>query len=252
LGGEQIKDTRRRRRSKDLLEIRKYFPGDDIRRINWKVYAHLNELFIRLGEETPPPESHFFLLLDSCSSPDLPDVYSGDYLDSLIEAFASLTHRLVKDGQQVTVAMSGHGPPRTVGSEQSRELLSALAEVWWTGEKSAAIELPNQLSMQVLLFSTPGSEALPRLLRTFRARRWSVSLFLKRLVISSPEGSRRTFKDLLFLHPEDTLLQPRDTRQRRRAGDDPVVSAEKFNLFLQEEILRYRNAPWRLKHVDTV
>ena len=45
----------RRRRSEELLETRKYYPGDDVRRLNWKVFAHLNELFLRVGEEVPPP-----------------------------------------------------------------------------------------------------------------------------------------------------------------------------------------------------
>ncbi len=38
--------------SMDFFDNRKYYPGDDPRRINWKVYAHINELQIRQAEKT--------------------------------------------------------------------------------------------------------------------------------------------------------------------------------------------------------
>jgi len=40
--------------SNDYYESRKYYPGDDIRRINWKLFAHSSELHIREIEKSEP------------------------------------------------------------------------------------------------------------------------------------------------------------------------------------------------------
>lgn len=40
--------------STDFFDIRKYYPGDDLRKVNWKVFAHTNELHIREHEKIPP------------------------------------------------------------------------------------------------------------------------------------------------------------------------------------------------------
>ena len=66
---EAAVDSRTRRRSEELLEARKYYPGDDVRRLNWKVFAHLDELFLRIGEEVPPPESRILFVLDTTANP---------------------------------------------------------------------------------------------------------------------------------------------------------------------------------------
>lgn len=52
------------RRSEDLHETRLYQPGDDPRRVNWKVYAHSGELAVREGELLPPPKSEYVLIIN--------------------------------------------------------------------------------------------------------------------------------------------------------------------------------------------
>lgn len=47
------------KRSDELYENRPYVPGDDIRKINWKLYAHTNELSINQGDFMPPPQKLF-------------------------------------------------------------------------------------------------------------------------------------------------------------------------------------------------
>ncbi|MFQ3621285.1 MAG: DUF58 domain-containing protein, partial [Spirochaetales bacterium] len=51
------------------LEIRKYIPGDDVRRLHWKLFAHSGELFLRVREEDPPPTETVYLHFD----PTLPE-----------------------------------------------------------------------------------------------------------------------------------------------------------------------------------
>jgi hypothetical protein len=52
------------RRSEDLHETRLYQPGDDPRRVNWKVYAHSGQLAVREGELLPPPNSEYAILIN--------------------------------------------------------------------------------------------------------------------------------------------------------------------------------------------
>jgi uncharacterized protein (DUF58 family) len=52
-------------RTDNLIEHRPYAPGDDPRRINWKLYGHGGGLFIREGEREPPPHSSLVILIDA-------------------------------------------------------------------------------------------------------------------------------------------------------------------------------------------
>jgi hypothetical protein len=48
-----------------LIDHRPYIPGDDPRRINWKLYGHGGELIVRQGEREPPPSSSLTILIDT-------------------------------------------------------------------------------------------------------------------------------------------------------------------------------------------
>jgi hypothetical protein len=52
-------------RTDTLIDHRPYVPGDDPRRINWKLYGHGGELFVREGEREPPPHSNIIILIDT-------------------------------------------------------------------------------------------------------------------------------------------------------------------------------------------
>jgi len=65
-GGETSRqDSPPIERTDDLIDHRPYIPGDDPRRINWKLYGHGGELFIRQGEREPPPHSNITILIDT-------------------------------------------------------------------------------------------------------------------------------------------------------------------------------------------
>ncbi len=64
-GGEILRSGDMRVKTEDLGESRKYHPGDDPRKINWKLYAHSEELFLRSHEENPPPKGRLSLYIDT-------------------------------------------------------------------------------------------------------------------------------------------------------------------------------------------
>jgi uncharacterized protein (DUF58 family) len=52
-------------RTDNLTDHRPYVPGDDPRRINWKLYSHGSGLFVREGEFEPPPQSNIIIFIDT-------------------------------------------------------------------------------------------------------------------------------------------------------------------------------------------
>jgi uncharacterized protein (DUF58 family) len=63
-GAEQRQDTHYIK-TDELIDHRPYIPGDDPRRINWKLYGHAGDLFVREGEPEPPPHSRLLILIDT-------------------------------------------------------------------------------------------------------------------------------------------------------------------------------------------
>lgn len=142
----------RRRRSEELLEARKYYPGDDVRRLNWKVYAHTDELFLRIGEEVPPPESRVLFVLDLSPNAHVPASVRADYLDRLVESCTASMVALMAKGLDVMLSLPGMRECRAYSDET---VMSALADAWWT-DAPWAPDLPRR-GMHVAVWSSPGS-----------------------------------------------------------------------------------------------
>jgi uncharacterized protein (DUF58 family) len=204
-GGDAARFSSRKRRSEELLEARKYFPGDDPRRVNWKVYAHIGELFLRIGEETPPPESRFLFILDTTENPLVPKGISADFLDGLIEACASAMASLMGGGTDLQFLHPRDGKSRLYTRESLDDLLGLLSDAWWFpgGWKP---ELPSRTRMHAVVFSTPGSPSLSGIMSALKARGWKTSLFLGEAAPPEPRsrpGVGALLRDLILVpaHP---------------------------------------------------
>jgi uncharacterized protein (DUF58 family) len=205
-------DARRRRRSEELLEARKYYPGDDMRRLNWKVFAHLNELFLRIGEEVPPPESRILVVLDCTANPLLPRPAAAGYLDTLVSSCASLMTELIDARMEVMLSLPGLRECRAYAEESRPALLAALADAWWT-DAPWAPDLPGRRSLHVAVFTSPGSPGLQPILAQVHRRGWSASLFIKTPREAPPRQHWR-LRDLIFLpaRPGPAAPLPQDGR----------------------------------------
>ncbi|MDR1277892.1 MAG: DUF58 domain-containing protein, partial [Treponema sp.] len=64
-GGTEQRSDVHYLRTDNLIDHRPYIPGDDPRRINWKLYSHGGSLFVREGEPEPPPHSRLLILVDT-------------------------------------------------------------------------------------------------------------------------------------------------------------------------------------------
>ena len=220
--------------------MRKYYPGDDARRLNWKVFAHSRELFLRVGEETPPPESRILFVLDATDNPLVPKSLRGGYLDALVDSCASAMDALLADQTAVLFCRPGVDC-RQYALEKRAELLAALADQWWASEAWQP-PLPVLARLHVAVFSTPGSPGLASILGQIRDRGWTTSLFLK----EPPDAGKLPgirLRELLFVPDE----QPSDT-----AGADVRKARSTLNNALAQDLATYGSPSWKVLHVREI
>ena len=107
-GGTEHRSEFHIKRSDNLIEHRPYVPGDDPRRINWKLFGHGNELFVREGENEPPPHSKICFLIDSHYDSMLYTAETGGQgVDLLCEYALSGALELLNAGMEIYVAYTG-------------------------------------------------------------------------------------------------------------------------------------------------
>ncbi len=78
--------TPRRGRGLEFSDFRRYRPGDDLRYIDWNIFARLDRLFLKLY--TSEEDLTLHLLLDSSASMDFGDPPKFDYARKLAAALA--------------------------------------------------------------------------------------------------------------------------------------------------------------------
>ena len=238
-GGGRENRRAEQRRSEQLLEVRKYFPGDDIRKVHWKVFAHTSELFLRIGEEIPPPVSRFLVILDPAPTPAVPAPVEADYLDTLVEHCAAAVLEVLGRGYQVRFVVCGSGKVGAITLEKTDVLLAELAEVWWNDRY--ALELPWWNHYRVLLFAAPGSANLPRLFDDLKQRGANVRLLFPELILPVQVNPSRGLRHLLVRPPAG-----------QRAARQEDVQLEEFREALHLEIGKWtRRGKWKVD-VETI
>jgi hypothetical protein len=147
-------------------------PGDDPRRINWKLYGHGGELFVREGEREPPPHSNILILIDAQFDPLL---YSAEMarngVDLLCENALAAALASTEAGIDVLISHTG----RTAAAEGGLYLRantpagSSAALAWPAAlPLSAETELPAAPGDRgVLIFALPRTSAEPSALDRF-------------------------------------------------------------------------------------
>ncbi|MDR1149247.1 MAG: DUF58 domain-containing protein [Spirochaetaceae bacterium] len=123
--GEKRRSETKIHKTDDLTEQRPYIPGDDPRRINWKLYSHAGELFVRQEEREPPPHSQFILLIDTDADSGLYSAEEGiDAVDSLCSIALSMLIEKASSGAEVLFGYTGgevkSGPPAELSAYPAR------------------------------------------------------------------------------------------------------------------------------------
>jgi hypothetical protein len=150
-GGASDRAELRTARTDDLTGHRPYFPGDDPRRINWKLYGHGGELFVREGEFEPPPHSELFIIIDTWADPSL---YNKEQARRGIDALAGCALSLVLElqGRELKAGFPGC-EPQGGDMQDMLKLLSQPAAEW---KSPGSLPVPPEKAGALIL-------ALPRL-----------------------------------------------------------------------------------------
>jgi hypothetical protein len=170
-GGERERVEPSWVRTDDLTDHRPYVSGDDPRRINWKLYGHGAELFVREGEREPPPRSRMAILIDAKAEKELFSAEEGRRMvDCCCEYALALALGWKDRGIEVSIGYSGVSDGFCSGDF---ETLAALLAYPSAREGEEILPQPPD-DEGVVIFLLPRNYA--GLLDEFLARRKTASL----------------------------------------------------------------------------
>lgn len=256
-GGSQVEYSVKQTKQDELLEVRKYFPGDDARKLNWKIFAHTGELFIREGEQAPPPASNLLFVLDTASSPELPPSLSEPYLDGLVELACSSMLLFLQHNASLLLSTNRLSKTVSLVREQEQRLLDQMASIWWADE-GALPPLPEEKNLHLVVFSTPGSSSLLAILKSAREKGWGITLIFRKVNQSALAQSQRNHKSLrqgllpalkfLLFHSGSGRL----SREARQLIQRQERALEAYNDSLWREVSRVQTTPWGINDLRIV
>jgi uncharacterized protein (DUF58 family) len=158
--GQVGADERVERGGTDLVGLREYVPGDDLRRLHWATSARTGTLMVR--EDADPARPHFAVLLDdrAASHPD------ADGFEDAVELAASLLTTAVGAGHPARL-LTASGTVDLEVEGGTDHVLAALADVPLADDGGATVPV-RDLDV-VAVVSGAGAERAPLLLEAGRA-----------------------------------------------------------------------------------
>ena len=115
------------RATEEHYGVRAYVPGDDLRRVQWKLSVNTGTLQVRVPEAVPYAPRKVMLVLDTFlpEANGVVEEHLETLLDLLVEGWLSLAYTLAKRGEKVSLAVATKGPG---GEVRVTELLARRGE----------------------------------------------------------------------------------------------------------------------------
>nr|WP_298680310.1 DUF58 domain-containing protein [uncultured Treponema sp.] len=155
LRSHAVNDLPSQERTHELYESRPYFPGDDPRKIHWKLYAHTNTLSIKLGAFEPPPVKRLTIYIEEPVCMKKKErAWVASIFDAFIGRLSGVIIELLNAGIQCSLLLCDY-PQRSLQRYEITEEASA-----------AAAQIQNLLAIPALRASP---EALPDAAEVFNA-----------------------------------------------------------------------------------
>jgi uncharacterized protein (DUF58 family) len=168
-GGMEQRTEPNFQRTDNLIDHRPYVPGDDPRRINWKLYGHAGDLFVREGEPEPPPHSRLLIALDTQADPLLYTPEAGRRgVDLLCEHALALALEFGERGMDIAFCTIGDADEREAPAGEGPEQFLAYPAASPLGP---AADKPFPEDRGVLVLALPRSSAEPSALDGFLGKR---------------------------------------------------------------------------------
>ena len=155
LRSRAVNDLPSQERMNELYESRPYFPGDDPRKIHWKLYAHTNTLSIKLGAFEPPPVKRLTIYIEEPVCMKKKErAWVASIFDAFIGRLSGVIIELLNAGIQCSLLLYDY-PQQSLQRYEITEEASA-----------AAAQIQNLLAIPALRASP---EALPDAAEVFNA-----------------------------------------------------------------------------------
>lgn len=190
----------------EFAELRDYYPGDDLRRLDWKAYGRSDKFFLK--EYESETNARIYFLLDPSGSMNFKGEQGPSRLEFCKSLAATLSSLFLYQSDAVGVAQmlsEGMLCPLRRGESSLPRLLDDLREISAEGETKLADQLhtlaeqiPHRSLVLILSdFFTP-LEELEDALMHLRHRAHEVSFLqvLSQDEIDLPETTRTSFRDL--------------------------------------------------------
>ena len=166
--------------SSQIGETRPYLPGDDIRRMNWRLWAHTAQPFVRSTEWQPPPLGETLWVLDT-SVPSETSASAGEHwLDLRAAALLSALQQTPRAWRLwiPSLGVNLRGDVQSIPLAQK-----ALAEITC----HTASSLPDLPQRKALVVSGPGCPGLEVFLREAQQK----GVHLRPYLVSGPSAPRQ-------------------------------------------------------------
>jgi uncharacterized protein (DUF58 family) len=159
--GQVGAEERVERGGTDLVGLREYVPGDDLRRLHWATSARTGTLMVR--EDADPARPHLAVVLDdrAASYPD------ADAFEDAVEAAASLLTSALAAGHPVRL-LSGSVDLEGAATGDGDLLLAALADIV-LAPGASTVSVPARDLDVVAVVSGAGADRASLLLEAGRA-----------------------------------------------------------------------------------
>jgi len=224
-------------RTDNLIDHRPYIPGDDPRRINWKLYGHGGGLFVREGEREPPPHSNIAIMIDCEYDPSLynnKDARRG--IDVLCENALAAAQACTESGMDVLIGYTGSAGIKADADSAAPLLMPA--------KQSSALAWPAALPLSVSLElpAAPDDYSILILALPRSASNTALERFLKNT--ASRRAGKNNAIDLIFFCDNNnerfTAAETCCTLYRQRPGVTAkvvVCNNKKFTIHHSERFL---------------
>ncbi len=149
--------SRKRGTSIEFADYRNYTKGDDLRRLDWNVYARLERPFIKLLEEEEDLAVH--LLVDASASMNWPDGDSDQSTNKLgyaLRLAGALGHISLTGGDLLTVTLLRSGGDRHWGPHRNQQNSLRLLQFLETAVPGGVTDLNLSLRNYALYGRRPG------------------------------------------------------------------------------------------------
>lgn len=147
--------SRKRGASIEFADYRNYVQGDDLRRLDWNIFARLERPFIKLLEEEEDLAVH--ILVDSSGSMAWPE--GGDQVNKFVFArrlAAALAHIGLATGDQVTVTLLNSRENQRWGPHRGRQNTARLLAFLDAASPAGITDLNLALKNYAMLGQRPG------------------------------------------------------------------------------------------------